>query len=240
MKKALLSIIAVFIIVTSFAQISYGPKVGFTLSKYSYKYISSDKQDIPEVNFKLGPAIGGMMELEILEFLAFQPSLMIAKKGTGIDKSSEDSGEAINTGYYRIKVTYLELPLNIAFKLKLGTFRFQVFAGPYFAYAIAGKHKWDYEKNINGERNDIKGDEKINFKNEVPEDNDGFYYQRPMDIGINFGLGFQVNQVLLNLGFAMGLSNLHPDIKGDENYAADHKYYNRTIFVSAAWLFGGE
>jgi hypothetical protein len=61
-----------------------------------------------------------------------------------------------------------------------------------------------------------------------------------MDIGINFGLGFQVNQVLLNLGFAMGLSNLQPDIKGDENYAADHKYYNRTIFVSAAWLFGGE
>jgi hypothetical protein len=105
MKKALLSIIAVFIIGTSFAQISYGPKVGFTLSKYSYKYISSDIQDIPEVNFKLGPAIGGMMELEILDFLAFQPSLMIAKKGTGIDISSEDSGEAINTGYYRIKET---------------------------------------------------------------------------------------------------------------------------------------
>jgi hypothetical protein len=240
MKKALLSIIAVFIIGISFAQISYGPKVGFTLSKYAYKYISSDKQDIPEVNFKLGPAIGGMMELEILDFLAFQPSLMIAKKGTGIDISSEDSGEAINTGYDRIKVTYLELPLNIAFKLKLGTFRFQVFAGPYFAYAIAGKHKWDYEQNKDGIRKDIKGDEKINFKNEVPEDNDRTYYQRPMDIGINFGLGFQVSQVLLNLGFAMGLSNLQPDVKGDENYAADHKYYNRTIFVSAAWLFGGE
>ena len=239
MKKVLLFGIALFIISSSFAQISFGPKVGITLSKYAYSYESSLKDQEPEVKFKLGPQIGGMMDLEILEFLFFQPSLMISKKGTAFDVSSEDSGDAINTGYDRVKVTYIELPLNLALKLKIGNFKFQVFAGPYFAYAIAEKRKWDYEQNINGIRTDIKDEEKIVFKNEVSIDNkDEKYYQRPFDIGIDFGVGYQVNSVLLNLGFAMGFSNLQPEIKDSEIEASDRKYSNRTVFISAAWLFG--
>ena len=240
MKKVFLLGITLFIVGTSFAQISFGPKLGITISKYSYNYATSFQDHEPEVKSKLGPAIGGMMDLQILEFLSFQPSLMISKKGTGIDVSSEDSGEAINTGYERIKVTYLELPLNLALKLKVGTFRFQVFAGPYFAYAIGGKQKWDYEQNKDGIRKDIKGEEKITFKNEVPKDDtDANNYQRPLDIGFNFGVGYQVKSVLLNLGFAMGFTNLQPEFEDTQYKASDFQYSNRTVFISAAWLFGG-
>ena len=140
----------------------------------------------------------------------------------------------------RIKVTYLELPLNLALKLKVGTFRFQVFAGPYFAYAIGGKQKWDYEQNKDGIRKDIKGEEKITFKNEVPKDDtDANNYQRPLDIGFNFGVGYQVKSVLLNLGFAMGFTNLQPEFEDTQYKASDFQYSNRTVFISAAWLFGG-
>ena len=239
MKKALFIVVAFFIMVSMSAQVTFGPKVGFTLSKYGYKYSSSLEYKEPESKFKLGPAIGFMMNVPILEFLSFQPSLMYSKKGTGVDVAFRESGDAVITGYERVRVSYLELPLNLALGLKIGTFKFQIFAGPYFAYAIAGKHKWDYEENVNGNRKDIKGDEKITFKNEVPtEDFENTKpYQRPFDLGINFGVGYKVKSVLLNLGYAMGFSNLQPEVQGDDSYATDHKYYNRTIFVSAAWLF---
>lgn len=164
---------------------------------------------------------------------------MFSKKGTGLDVDYRESGEAVITGYERIKVSYLEMPLNLALGLKIGNFKFQVFAGPYLAYAIAGKHKWDYEENKDGVRTDIKDENKLTFKNEVPEDDleNIATYQRPFDIGMNFGVGYKVNSVLINLGYAMGFPNLQPEVQGQDSYASDHKYYNRTIFVSAAWLF---
>jgi len=47
--------------------------------------------------------------------------------------------------------------------------------------------------------------------------------------------------MLFNIGFAMGFTNLQPDRTADQNYEPkDHKYSNRTVFITAAWLFGGE
>ncbi|HSG67131.1 MAG TPA: porin family protein [Bacteroidales bacterium] len=242
MKKLIFSFILLLSTGLIFAQVSFGPKVGFNMSKYGYQYSDDLEYLEPNSNFKLGGTIGGMMNLQIVDFLAFQPSLMIAKKGTGLDVADLYSGEAVVEGYYRVRVTYLEVPLNLALGLKLGTFRFQVFAGPYLAYAIAGKHKWDYELNEAGIRTDVKGEEKINFTSEISEENQEKerYQQRPFDMGVNFGVGYKVNKVLLNLGFAMGLTNLRPEMKvdGNANAAKDLKYANRTIFLSAAWLFG--
>lgn len=239
MKKSFMFIMLLAFSAGAFAQISFGPKVGMTLSKYGYNYSSAYEYSEPEVNFKLGPQFGVMMDLQILEFLWFQPSLMYSKKGVSLDVAESESGEVVITGYDREKISYLELPLNLALGLKLGPVRFQVFAGPYFAYAIAGKNVWDYEENDGGIRTDITGSSDFEFVGEMPEDQkDNIVYQRPFDAGVDFGLGFQVNKVLLNLGFAMGFANLQPEISGEEYDAGDIKYANRTIFLNAAWLFG--
>lgn len=237
MKKALLIVVLTLFSAATFAQISFGPKVGVTLSRYGTNY--ADGLEEPELQYKMGPQVGLMMNFQILEFLAFQPSLMYSKKGTGYNIEDEYSGDYVITGYKRDRVSYLEVPLNLALGLKIGPVKFQVFAGPYFAYAIAGKQVWDYEENLNGIRTDKKGDAKFEFVNEIPEEQDeDVIYQRPFDAGIDFGLGFQVSKVLINVGYAMGFSNLQPEIADSEFSAEDYKYSNRTIFLNAAWLFG--
>lgn len=237
MKKAVLLLVALFIVGPAISQISFGPKAGMTLSKYGYNYADEDSYLEPETKFKAGPAIGVAMNMQILEFLSFQPSLMFSKKGCSFDVAEDGSGESVNTGYYREKISYLEVPLNVALGLKLGPVRFQVFAGPYFAYAIAGKQKWDYEENINGIREDVTGSEDVEFVGEIPEDGD-VVYRRPFDIGANVGLGFKVDKILLNLGYAMGFANLQPDVPGESSFASDYKFSNRTIFLNVAWFFG--
>ncbi len=242
MKRVIVLISVCLIALSSTAQISFGPKVGINISKYGQNYKESYNE--PQMKFKFGGSIGGMLNLQINDFLAFQPSLMYSKKGSSHDVSSWSSGQYVVTGYDRVRISYFEIPLNLAAGIRLGTGQIQVFAGPYIAFAFAGKNRWDYEENDNGDRTTFKDSREVKFTNSVTEaeydSEDDVLYQRPFDFGIDFGLGYRYNQLLFNIGFAMGLSSLQPDLPVQDYDAKDYKYSNRTIFITAAWLFGGE
>jgi hypothetical protein len=244
MKKLFLMALAMcFFVGSTVAQISYGPKVGVNISKYGYNY--KESWDEPNIKFRFGQSVGAVMNLQLLDFLAFQPSASFTVKGVAEDVSSKESGHAVYTGYDRVRVTYFEVPLNFAARINLGPGNIQFFAGPYVALAIIGRHVWNYERNVDGIRETFKDIEKIKFKNKVSEADEGVsgvaFYQRPLDLGVNFGIGYQYKHLLFNIGFAMGFANLQPDLTSHQNYdPKDYKYSNRTVFITAAWLFGGE
>lgn len=244
MKKLFLIALSMcFFTGSTIAQISFGPKVGVNMSKYAYNYI--DSWDEPNIKFRFGQSVGAVMNLQLLDFLAFQPSASFTVKGVASDVGSWNSGQAVYTGYNRVRVTYFEVPLNFAAKINLGPGSIQFFAGPYVALAIIGRNVWDYEENVNGIRETFKDVEKVKFKSKVSEADedvaDVSFYQRSLDLGVDFGIGYQYKQMLFNIGFAMGFTNLQPDYTADQNYEPkDHKYSNRTVFITAAWLFGGE
>lgn len=243
MKRLLLiAIIACFFSSTALAQISFGPKLGVNLSKYGYNF--KESYDEPNIKFRSGPTVGAVLNLQINSFLAFQPSANISIKGVAHNVNSWHSGQAVYTGYDRVRITYFETPLNLAAGIRLGQGQIQVFAGPYLAVAIVGVNRWDYEENVNGIREVSKDSKRVKFRNTVSEedhgDEDVAFYQKPFDYGVNFGLGYKYKHLLFNAGFAMGLANLQPDMSGVEFDSKDYKYSNRTIFFTAAWLFGGE
>ncbi|MEE4257224.1 MAG: porin family protein [Bacteroidales bacterium] len=240
MKKILLLILAVCLSLNLISQVTYGPRLGLNISKYAYNW--TDDWDEPQVKFKGGFSVAGLLNWQFNDFLALQPALSITKKGTAHDVDSWNSGLFVYTGYDRERVTYLELPVNIAGGIRLGPGQIQLFIGPYIAFAIAGKNRWDYEENDNGIRTDYKDSKKIKFKNKIEagdhDDEDVAHYQRPLDYGVNAGLGYRYDQLLFNLGFAMGLANLQPDRELEGFDPVDYKYSNRTIFITVAWLFG--
>ncbi len=242
MKRFVLAFVICFITMGVMSQITFGPKIGINISKYAYNW--TDDWDEPQLKFRFGGSIGGIMNLQINDWLAFQPSLSFTKKGTAHDVDSWNSGQFVYTGYDRDRITYIELPLNLAGGIRLGSGQIQLFVGPYIAFAISGVNRWDFEENDNGNRTQYTDSKKIKFKNKVEEgdasDEDIAFYQRPFDYGVNLGLGYRCNQMLFNLGYAMGLANLQPDRHSEDFDPKDYKYSNRTIFISAAWLFGDE
>ena len=195
-----------------------------------------------------GPIIGAVLDLPLADFISFQPSVQFAVKGTAhdMDERSDNHSTHDFEGYDRVRVMYTEVPLNFAGKLELGPGSIQVFAGPYVAMAISGKNIYDYEvTHMDGSVSKEKGDLDVKFKGEVDEDDldvDGVaFYQRRLDFGVNFGVGYQWNALLFNAGYAMGFTNLQPDYKDAENFdPKDFKYSNRSVFFTVAWLFGGE
>ena len=246
MKKLLLFTIAFFLIAgTSFSQISFGPKAGMNLSKYSQNYKDSDQE--AHLKYRMGPSVGAVLDLPLTDFLSFQPSVLFSIKGAAadLDKWSEENPNHTYDGYARMRIMYFEVPVNFAAKLDLGPGSIQLFAGPYFAMAFSGRYITDYTvTKQDGTVDTEKSDEKIKFKNNVTEADqnvDGVAgYQRPMDIGFDIGIGYQWNSLLFNVGYAMGLTNLQPDYSGTDWDPKDYKFSNTSIFFNVAWLFGGE
>lgn len=243
MKKLLLFTIAFCLIAgASFSQISFGPKAGVNLSTYAYSFKESSAE--PEVKFRTGPAIGAVMDLELLPFLSFQPSVLFSIKGVANDVNSWSVTSTTLDGYDRVRIMYFEVPANFAAKLDVGSVSLQIFAGPYFAMAMAGVERWDITATTTAGSETNKDSERVKFRAEVDEDDwnddDVAFYQRRLDLGVDFGIGVKFNQLLFNIGYAMGLKNLQPDAAGGDFDPGDYKYSNRSIFVNAAWLFGGE
>lgn len=246
MKRLLLFTLVFSLIAgTSFSQISFGPKAGMNLSKYSQNYKDSDLE--AHLKYRSGPSVGAVLDLPLTDFLSFQPSALFSIKGTAcdLDKWSEENPNHTYDGYARERIMYFEVPVNFAAKLDLGPGTIQLFVGPYFAMAFSGRYIEDYTvTKQDGSETTEKSDEKIKFKNTVTEEDmnvDGVAdYQRPLDIGFDVGIGYQWNSLLFNVGYAMGLTNLQPDYSGADYDPKDYKYSNTSIFVNVAWLFGGK
>lgn len=241
MKRVTFLAFALLFSINIMAQVTYGPRLGLNMSKYAYNFANDWEE--PQVKFKGGFSVAGVLNWQLNDFLALQPALSITKKGTAHDVDSWNSGQYIYKGYDRDRVTYIELPVNLATGIRLGPGQIQLFVGSYIAYAIAGTNKYDYEETDNVEKTVYKDSKKIKFTNKIEEgahDDDVGGYQRPLDYGVNVGLGYSYNQLLFNLGFAMGLANLQPDGEGQAFDPKDLKYSNRTIFFTVAWLIGDE
>ncbi len=247
MKKLLLFSIAFCLVAgTAFSQISFGPRLGVNFSKYSQNFKDSDDED--PLKFKTGFTIGGVMDMTILDFLSFQPALQFTKKGTSynLKELSNEHPNHTYTGYVREKVLYLEIPLNFAYKYEIGPGTAQVFLGPYFAFALTGKQKVDVTtKKLDGTTETEKSDGNIKFKGTVSEgdfdeDDDVADVQKPFDLGISIGIGYQWKSYLVNFGWQKGFINLQPDINGVDYDPKDNKYTNNTFFLTVAWLFGDE
>lgn len=231
-----------------FSQVSFGPRAGMTFSNYAFNFKHSDEE--PYTRFKAGPAFGGVVNIQFTDFLALQPALMFIKKGASEDfEEIKDNNPEISSlsGFSRLKVGYIEVPINVAAGLDLGPGQIQVFFGPYIAFALFGRQRVDFTyRLINGESGFEKDTYYLRFKNKVLEsdwedyedDDDFFGFQKLIDMGLNFGIGYKYQAILFNFGYSLGLTNLEP--KQSDINEKNYKYSNRVIYFNVAWLFGEE
>ena len=246
MKKLLLlvTLVTVFCLST-IAQISFGPKVGLNLAKYSFNF--KDSSEEPDVKMRMAPLAGIAVNYQLTDELALQSGLFFSGKGTAFDLEKmveEGAGEDVDIdGYMRFSTGYLEIPVNIAYGIAIGESQIQIFAGPYLAYGIVGQYKWDFTVKHDGDSETFKDDFTIKFKNKIDEsdDDDKTIYMTALNFGVGFGLGFKTGPILINAGYELGLTNLTPKWGGEgEDDRDDEKLTNGVINVSASYFFGGK
>jgi len=204
----------------SIGQIRFGALGGLNIANMKLNDLPSEAKQSSNISFQLG----GIIEYGISESFGIQSGLFISGKGTKIEYKQEEGGIS-STSKSSISPMYLEIPVNALYKIDLGASKLQLFAGPYLGLGIGGNIK--SETSIKGlPTGDENESNTTNIKYGSSPDSD----LKRLDLGLNFGIGFEVKNILIRGQYGLGLSTLDPrgsDIK------------NRVIGISVGYLFGG-
>ncbi|MBC7774110.1 MAG: PorT family protein [Phycisphaerae bacterium] len=200
---------------------SFGIRAGVNFQNINGKDGSGDKL---ENELATRFHVGVQADIPIAPEFYFQPGLLFTTKGA--------KNETINLEQPApsdLNISYLELPLNFLYKPMLGNGHLLLGVGPYVAYGIGGKAK--FEGGGTTLTQDVKFDNTVTLP-EVTED----YYVRPFDAGANLFVGYQfVNGLFFQLNTQLGLMNINPDFEGvPEN---DSAYKNTGFGLSVGYGF---
>lgn len=204
MKNKLVSIVLILVLSASFAiaqeksKMSFGILGGVNFQNLNGKLSSGDKLDN---DMLLGFHGGVNVQIPIAPEFYFQPGLMFATKG------AKDTYTVLGTEFTnKIKINYIEMPLNLVYKASLGNGFFMLGFGPYLAYGISGKQVF--------EGNDLTFERGVDYN--------------ALDAGANIFAGFETaGGLFLQLDTQFGMLNINPE---DENSSSNQATAKNTGF----------
>jgi hypothetical protein len=176
---------------------SFGIRGGVDLQTFNGKDHNGD-------NLKLSLAprfnIGVVADISVAPDFYFQPGLLFTTKGA---KSKDQFLGVDMTAEYNL--SYIELPLSLLYKPIVGNGRFMLGFGPYLAYGIGGKNKYEVGS--------ISGEEDIVFGNEYSSANpNDTKYFKALDYGANLFFGYELlSGISLQLNTQLGLAKINAD-----------------------------
>jgi len=201
MKTRQVSLILVFtlFIVSAKAQNSTTGRTSFAvLGGVNFQNLNGEDMsgDKRENDLIVGYHFGVNAQIPVAPEFYFQPGLQFSTKG------AENTGNVLTTTY---NLSYIELPLNFVYKGLLGNGYFMVGLGPYVAYGVGGKAKF--------ESGSLSSESDIKFKNEVVSgDPLTTVYIKPFDAGGDIFFGYEMaGGLFLQLNAQLGMLNISPD-----------------------------
>ncbi len=170
--------------VAGFSQVRFDVRAGVS----AYNYTKADK-----LSTKAGYTVGVGLDYAFNETWSFQSGLMFTAKGAKLDDSGVDC---------KMKPVYMDIPLQAAVKFALGEkVKLVVNAGPYIGVGLGGK--------ITSKDGSLSVSKKIfsddkNF-NELTNNKYASLKAKRFDAGIQYGVGAEFGDILLNLNCQYGL-----------------------------------
>ena len=222
-------------------QVKFGAKAGLNINSVGYSSKDSDDEEEMRsiLNSKAGYHFGAFIDYSFSDALSIRPELLFSSKGYSFDieKIYGDGGAEIE-GYMRTTFNYLEIPINVAYKIN----DFQIFAGPYIAFGLGGRDKMKLEVDGESLEEKIKLKPKFGKLNDddfedEDEDEDDYDYFKAFDFGLNLGFGYAFGPISVNAAYSLGLGNTIPKYEGYEDTDKE-RISNRLLSFSVAYTFG--
>ncbi len=220
------------------ATFSVGPRLGgsVTSAHFPEKYNAS-------YDSRLGFEAGLLGNLQFGHF-AVQPSLLFSQRGYRkasvpiyLDPSMLPDPGTIDETY---RLNYLTLPLNLAFTLGRDGQGLQVFGGPYVGLLVGGNYTYHIhlDSYSGGNPYDREEARKVQAGSVVSNPSSDYTYSQRFDAGLQAGLGYRFNGLLVQAGYSLGLRNLAVQYEYNTIAYDTPAYYNRAWQLSLSYLVG--
>ena len=188
-----------------------------------------DSTTKPFQSSKTGFQLGVILDIPIGQSgLFFQPAITYSTKGRKYYKTYDSLTSLVTDTVYNkqtLNLNYIEIPLNLTYKIHIGTSRknsFFVSAGPYVNFIYTGS-------NVKEESLTANTHKYSSVSNPVTIGKGPDTY-KTIDLGLNGRAGFELGKVLLSAYFSQGLTSFY-------NAPYSGTFHNQVIGASLGiWL----
>lgn len=227
MRIPLLSVCLLLLATFAFSQtVNLGIKAGGNLSTQS-RMVPVSGFLIDDQN-KTGYQAGVTADIGF-EHISIEPGMFFITKGEKFrDQFTEPTLLYSETGTGFIKLNYLEVPVNVLYKLQAAPLvKIYAGGGPYFGFGLSGKGTTAVIATESGGSSTTNTSANYNIKFGTDKTTDD--YKNP-DYGINFVAGVQLKKhYTIDLNYGLGLANL--------TWGQGYSIKNRTLGLSVGYLF---
>lgn len=224
--KKLLFFAAIFFTISAHSQTRFGIEAGAIGSVFKIKPV-----DDGDMKYKLKPGvkIGVFAEIPMSNNVFINPALNYVYKG---GKATTDYDDEFGTYHdeYTISHNYLELPVNIIYKINgMNNPGLYFGAGPVLGYGLSGEIKSKSNWVENDEAGDDEDNAKVKFDGKKDTD-DEYVHFKALEVGANVLVGYELgNGLSVQAQYRPNFSNLSPD--------SDYSYKNTYFGFSLRYRF---
>lgn len=183
----------------------------------NFQNINGEDENGDDLDFKLktGFHVGVNAEIPVAPDFYVQPGVLFSTKGA---KSDIDDS--------KVKLSYIEVPINFLYKPMLGNGKLLLGIGPYVAFAVRGKFS-----DADGDDTDIEFEKEVTFTQASIKP-----YLRRFDAGGNLLVGYEFsNKFSAQLNAQLGMVKINPEITDDPD--DDTKWKNTGFGISLGYRF---
>jgi Outer membrane protein beta-barrel domain len=173
-----------FFVSISHAQVSLGIRGGYVNTGLA----SSGNKTAPGTSTQDDWQAGAYLNIPLFTRGYLQAGAGYIVKGAGLDYTNSHPG-LFSSGANKLKLQYLEIPVNMVYKFPVSFGKLVVGAGPYAAYCLRGKYNlvaYDGSKQVQS------GFQQLNFDSSPNIFGTNMNLQR-WDAGLNFTAGIEFN-----------------------------------------------
>ena len=199
-----------------YGQVTFVPKAGIS---YAHVSLSHDfVYDEEEYKSKFGLILGVAVEIPLInERLTLQPELLLHQKGFTYKYTDVDYQDK-----YSYTLNYVEVPIL----MKAAYRKFYGEIGPSVGIGLWGKYKGTTTSK--GQQTSNEG--KIKFGKEPDNASvDDHYIDNALDVGLQLGVGVKLAIIIIDLRYAIGLTNLYDDFGSYKNLRSKNGSLQLTI-----------
>ena len=230
-QKLVLLIIISFLCIPSFAQRAVEkpdrlkPQIGIRAGLNLSNVLEEEDNSINSKGYDIliGFHASIFVKIPMSKRFAFEPGIMISRKGFQNSETWTDSIGQFHDFYEIQSLYYIDIPLTFTVSQHFGSFGLHGAVGPYVGIGIAGSI-YDEDK-IDGVKSET--DNKISWG--VTEGKDDFKH---MDWGFTFGMGVEIKSIQISFYYDLGMGNISVD---RENGLTIN---NKVARISLAYIFG--
>jgi len=202
------------------SQFQFGVRVGGDL--YTSTLKGASKKVMP------GYLVGLTMQYELGEETTFlQTEVSFATKGTVLKGTQSIEGGGTNAWTQRFNLQYIQVPVMIAYKLKIDTdFHLYFRGGIYGAYGIGGKTTF---------KTKYKGVDLEDTENK--QDSFGDNGLKKFDLGVRFGSGLEFEKFTVGIDFEYGFLDLSRGNSDLSTLLEEGNFRNKGVTLSVGYKF---